>query len=57
MVLLQLLIEMQSEISLWKGRVISGFCYMSEDSKDKTIDVVVYSKLRINIKNLVLAGE
>lgn len=46
MVLLQLLIEMQSKTSLWKGRVISGFCYMSEDSKDKTIGVVAYSMLR-----------
>lgn len=41
MALLQLLIEMQSKTSLWKGRVISGFRYVSEQGKGKTIDIVV----------------
>lgn len=39
--LLQLLIEMQSKTSLWKGQVISGFCSVSQQRKGKTIDVVV----------------
>lgn len=44
--LLQLLIEMQSKTSLWKGQVISGFCYASEQGKGKTTDVVVCFMLR-----------
>lgn len=44
--LLQLLNEMQSKTSLRKGQVISGFCYVSDQGKGKTIDVVVRFMLR-----------